>query len=365
MIVDFTNGLLRYVAFMVSIGVRREGRRRGTCSLRCQVSFLVPHSDLRAFTHRNVSPQSSIGAFDSLCEVQSDKASVEITSPFDGTLKEILVQEGQVAKVGDSLCVIETDEDVSEDSNESTSVPPADQLSHHDQKRDASNPPAGSEDSWVARRPHPLDPNDPLVPESKAPPPQGMTNSTLRADVLALPAVRHLARQSGVDIALLAPGSGKNGRVEHVDVERYLARGKSAGEQLSPTTLPPPAEEDVVIELGRTRYGMWKAMQKVRKQVCSAGVHLYDSFSSRVWKSHILGEFSRPGQTCIAHIRLVIQPLSTLLLYITFFPFSMRIYPSTIFLHHTSNPPYPSSLPHRSSRYPKFMSRLRQAPMTK
>ncbi len=124
------------------------------------------------------------------------------------------MQEGQVAKVGDSLCVIETDEDASEQSDASTSASPADQLSHQDQGRDASNPPAGSEDPRVARRPHPLDPNDPPAPEFKASSPQGTANSTPRADVLALPAVRHLARQSGVDIALLAPGSGKNGRVE-------------------------------------------------------------------------------------------------------------------------------------------------------
>ncbi|KAH9020738.1 CoA-dependent acyltransferase [Lactarius hengduanensis] len=207
----------------------------------------------------NVSPQSSVSAFDPLCEVQSDKASVEITSPFDGTVKEILVEEGQVAKVGDGLCVIETDEDTSEHSDAPASASPAGQLSHQDQRRDASNPPAGSEDPRVARRPHPLDPNDPPAPASKVSLHQVTPNSTPRADVLALPAVRHLARQSGVDIALLAPGSGKNGRVERVDVERYLAREQSAGEQ--PST-PPHTEQDVVVELGRTRYGMWKAMEK-------------------------------------------------------------------------------------------------------
>ncbi|KAI9436918.1 CoA-dependent acyltransferase [Lactarius indigo] len=207
----------------------------------------------------NVSPQSSVSAFDPLCEVQSDKASVEITSPFDGTIKEILVEEGHVAKVGDGLCVIETDEDVS-DASASTS--PVDQLSHQDQRHDASDPPAGSDDPPKARRPHPLDPNDPPASASKVSLPQGIANSMPRADVLALPAVRHLARQSGVDIALLSPGSGKNGRVERVDVERYLAREQSASVQQSFSAPPPPAAEDVVVELGRTRYGMWKAMEK-------------------------------------------------------------------------------------------------------
>jgi 2-oxoisovalerate dehydrogenase E2 component (dihydrolipoyl transacylase) len=183
------------------------------------------------------------------------------------------VQEGEIAKVGDSLCVIETEEEASEHSDASTSASPADDLSHQDQRRDASNAPIVSDDARIARRAHPLDPNDPPVPGLKASSPQGTA-----AEVLALPAVRHFARQSGVDLALLSPGSGKNGRVERVDVERYLAHGKSAGEQPSPEISSPPAEEDVVVELGRTRYGMWKAMEKVCKQASTSCMLIYDWF---------------------------------------------------------------------------------------
>jgi 2-oxoisovalerate dehydrogenase E2 component (dihydrolipoyl transacylase) len=80
--------------------------------------------------------------------------------------------------------------------------------------------------------------------------------------VLALPAVRNFARKCGVDIALLSPGSGRNGRVEREDIERYLASRKTVGEQPPVATTSLPADEDVVVELGRTRYGMWKAMEK-------------------------------------------------------------------------------------------------------
>lgn len=208
------------------------------------------------------------------------------------------MQEGEVAKVGDGLCVIETEEDASEHSD--TSAHPAEGLSHQEQRCDTSNSSAVSEDARVARRPHPLDPNDPPAPDFKASYPQGTADGMPRADVLALPAVRHFARQSGVDIALLVPGSGKNGRVERVDVDRYLARGTSASEQSSSITPAPTAEEDVVVELGRTRYGMWKAMEKVREQVrtscyaCSPFISFFVPF--RVWRSLILGECSRPGK---------------------------------------------------------------------
>ena len=40
---------------------------------------------------------------DPLCEVQNDKAVVEIPSPVEGTVLEIKVAEGEVAIVGDPL----------------------------------------------------------------------------------------------------------------------------------------------------------------------------------------------------------------------------------------------------------------------
>ncbi|KAI0249465.1 2-oxoacid dehydrogenases acyltransferase-domain-containing protein [Lactifluus subvellereus] len=209
----------------------------------------------------NVSPRSSIGAFEPLCEVQSDKAS------------EILVQEGQVAKVGEGLCTIEVDEEASNPSDALTSESPgasaaAGPAPHQGKARCApeSEPIASerqpaSDKPPAARHPHPLDPNNPPASESTVSGSGSMTG--MRAtDVLALPAVRHFARHSGVDIALLAPGSGKNGRVEREDVKRFLAAGKSVGEQQPIATSSLPAEDDVVVELGRTRYGMWKAMEK-------------------------------------------------------------------------------------------------------
>ncbi|KAI0319888.1 2-oxoacid dehydrogenases acyltransferase-domain-containing protein [Amylostereum chailletii] len=204
----------------------------------------------------SVSPQGSIGQFDPLCEVQSDKASVEITSPYDGTIKELLVKEGEVAKVGEPLCIIEVDEEIAtevgETVSESATPPP-----HVQQEATQSPAHPGPHKETVSslppvesRRRHPLDPNHTSAAATNA------------ADVLALPAVRHFARQSGVDLTLLTPGSGKNGRIERVDVQQYLSSGKDAQSTATGAATPAPSEEDVVVELGRTRYGMWKAMTK-------------------------------------------------------------------------------------------------------
>ncbi len=46
---------------------------------------------------------------DVLCEVQNDKAVVEIPSPVEGKVLEIKVQEGEVAVVGDTLITFDAE----------------------------------------------------------------------------------------------------------------------------------------------------------------------------------------------------------------------------------------------------------------
>jgi len=206
---------------------------------------LVPHG-------RSVKSQATVQAFDVLCEVQSDKASVEITSPFDGVLKEILVKEGEVAKVGEALCLIETEDGEEVDSVESAGPAPVDSPSAGLTTVPLTD---GSPQSVAQRRHHPLDPNKPTQPVRPS-----------SDDALAVPSVRHFAMKNGIlDLSKLMPGSGRNGRIEKSDVEACLA-GMTASTPQSTLSQPTvtPQGEDLVVELGRTRYGMWKAMVKAR-----------------------------------------------------------------------------------------------------
>ncbi|KAL5518395.1 hypothetical protein ACEPAH_77 [Sanghuangporus vaninii] len=201
----------------------------------------------------SVKPSSEVQMFDPLCEVQSDKASVEITSPFEGVVKELLVKEGEVAKVGENLCLIEVvDEgpEETEDTNndkggidlqeENRSDSPV-QDTNYDQELASSS-------AQAERSLHPLDPRSQDLAQRKSDP----------TSVLALPSVRHFAKERGVDLSLLAPGSGKGGRIEKRDVEQFLSRVSPQGASASQS----PADGEVVVELGRTRHAMWKAMVK-------------------------------------------------------------------------------------------------------
>ncbi|KAF9218941.1 CoA-dependent acyltransferase [Gyrodon lividus] len=206
----------------------------------------------------SVKEKSPVQSFDALCEVQSDKASVEITSPFDGVVQQLLVQEGEVAKVGAGLCLIEVEQEDIHDQHSSSPLDESKTSVEPPAQRQAQGPSVtlehiiprsgvSREEALPPRKKHPLDPtND--------------TTSTLphSDNSLATPSVRHFARQHGVDIAMIAPGSGRDARVEKKDVEAFIARGCLHDEP--PSVFVQAEEKDAIVELGSTRYGMWKAM---------------------------------------------------------------------------------------------------------
>ncbi|STY43710.1 Dihydrolipoyllysine-residue acetyltransferase component of pyruvate dehydrogenase complex [Listeria grayi] len=72
-----------------------------------------------------VKPGDKVEEDQAIFEVQNDKSVEEITSPVDGTVKEILVEEGTVATVGQGLVTFEGEFE-NETSHASTPESPAD-----------------------------------------------------------------------------------------------------------------------------------------------------------------------------------------------------------------------------------------------
>ena len=60
----------------------------------------------------HVKPGDTVEQFSKICEVQSDKAAVEITSRYEGVIKSIKYEVGQIAKVGSALVDIDVPDDV-------------------------------------------------------------------------------------------------------------------------------------------------------------------------------------------------------------------------------------------------------------
>jgi pyruvate dehydrogenase E2 component (dihydrolipoamide acetyltransferase) len=141
-----------------------------------------------------VSEGQEIAEDDPLVEIQTDKATVEIPSPYGGTVLRILVAEGEIAPVGTELVVI--GEPGEEAGDSLVQAPPA-----------------------VA--PGARSPADSLV--------QGAARSGAEtARVQATPVVRRIAQELGVDLAGLA-GSGPGGRITEQDVRAAAAGGAPEG----------------------------------------------------------------------------------------------------------------------------------------
>lgn len=160
-----------------------------------------------------VKPGDKVQEDDVLCEIQNDKAVVEIPSPVEGTVEEVLVGEGTVATVGQVLIKFD--------------APGYEDLKF---KGDEEEAPAEvkKEEAPVAES----------APNSENASAQVEVDPNRR--VIAMPSVRKYAREKGVNIQLVA-GSGDNGRVLNVDIDAFLNGGAPV---VSET--PAQAEESTV-----------------------------------------------------------------------------------------------------------------------
>ncbi len=147
-----------------------------------------------------------------LVEVMTDKVNVQIPSPRSGKVTKIAAREGEVAKVGQTIMVI--DDGSSQLGGEPT--------------RDVPHPSATSQTG--------------VTPIRQAEP------TTPSAGVIATPATRRLARELGLDIANIR-GSGPQGRITEDDLRRVASASATNAPQLVPAKAPATREglqEEVV-----------------------------------------------------------------------------------------------------------------------
>ncbi len=172
-----------------------------------------------------------------ICEIMTDKATVEISSPKGGIARTLHGRPGDIIKVHAPLLEI----DLQNGTAAATPVPPPSKPTAAQAPPPASAPPAASAPATVsAPAPASAAPSAPAngVHEAVAarmPPPPRPPGSR----ALASPAVRHEARKQGVDIDVVA-GTGKDGRVTRADVSAALVP-EAAPLPIAPPALPAPA----------------------------------------------------------------------------------------------------------------------------
>jgi pyruvate dehydrogenase E2 component (dihydrolipoamide acetyltransferase) len=144
---------------------------------------------------------------DPILEVETDKASVEIPSPYTGTVKEIMVKPGDVVKVG-NLMMTFTD-DAAEVKKE--------------------------EKAPLEKQTKPVEPAGKAHPQQTDNQTAGAQGSN-KGPVPSSPATRRLARELGVDLRAVTP-SGPVGLVTAEDVRAFASKEKrSQGAEEEPST---------------------------------------------------------------------------------------------------------------------------------
>lgn len=148
----------------------------------------------------------SVKSGELIAEIETDKATMEFESFFDGVLLHIGVEAGKGAAVNSLLAIIgQAGEDIS---GLLTSAPAVEEKSAPE--------PAAAPAPVAAPSPAPV----PSPVATPAPVVQKVTAVTNNDRVYASPLAKKLADEKGIDLQYVA-GSGENGRIVKRDVEHY------------------------------------------------------------------------------------------------------------------------------------------------
>ncbi|MFD1361494.1 dihydrolipoamide acetyltransferase family protein [Lentibacillus salinarum] len=187
---------------------------------------------------------------DVLCEVQNDKAVVEIPSPVEGTVTKVHVDEGEVAEVGNTIISFdaegyESDDEEAEEAEQEAAEKTEEEAS------EVSDDKKGSDEA-AEQKP---DKEQPSADDKR---------------VIAMPSVRKYARDNDVSIQEVQ-GSGKNGRILKEDVDDYLSGEQEAGEpaEADEDTQQPAAAQTSKGDYPETR----EKMSGIRKSIANAMVN--------------------------------------------------------------------------------------------
>jgi pyruvate dehydrogenase E2 component (dihydrolipoamide acetyltransferase) len=191
---------------------------------------------------------------DALAEVENDKSMVELPSPVDGKIINILVEAGATATVGDVLITLEV-----AGTGNVGSAPAADVKT------------AAVIDAGLENVTDHVETEQTNVASQTSDPTAGYTAPRAQ-EVLATPGVRKYAREHGVDITSVS-GSGTNGKVTKSDVDAFL--NGPANVVTADATEPTPAPETKPrIETGTPQPGLEEriALSSIRKIIADAMV---------------------------------------------------------------------------------------------
>lgn len=187
----------------------------------------------------HVQPGDTVTAEQTLVEVLTDKASVEIPSPAAGVVEALMAKEGDLVPVGHTIVKLGTG------AASAVEAPAA----------------ANGHEPAVAL---PVDAPRPTVLEA------------ISQTILATPSIRQFAREQGIDLNQVA-GSGPYGRITREDVATVGAVGAQHSVPL-PSPTPPPAMAAAPTGAAEERIPLRGIRRKIAQQMVKAKFTAPDFF---------------------------------------------------------------------------------------
>ncbi len=163
----------------------------------------------------NVKEGDAVSAGDTVADIETDKAIMEMQVFDDGHMARIVVPEGEMVEVGTLIAVLAEDDEAVEDvaGAVSTAAPSKTPGTHT-----ASSPPSAP----------------PPAPGSATAPAPAPGDGRLKAS----PVARRLAEAHGIDLGTLQ-GSGPGGRIVKRDVQRAVEAGQETAAAVPPSAQTP------------------------------------------------------------------------------------------------------------------------------
>ncbi|MDX1778688.1 MAG: dihydrolipoamide acetyltransferase family protein, partial [Thermodesulfobacteriota bacterium] len=237
---------------------------------------------------------------ETLFEVETDKAVLEVESFVSGVLSQILVPEGEKVPVGTTIAII---------GGEINEVVPQDEplVKEPPKVKDAQQPPVHDKTST---------PKLQIVPPKKKP-----DTLTVVRDVEASPAARNFAKQRGIDLSQIT-GTGVKGLITLKDVRNYKEPAAIREETPSLITRElQPTEE--ITSLSKMRKAIAATVSYSKRHI----PHFYVSYE--IAMTNILTQLEKLNQKKVAQNKItindvIIKAVATIL---KNYPYLNAIYP--------------------------------------
>ncbi len=246
----------------------------------------------------------SVAADDSILEVATDKVDTEVPSPYSGTLLEVLVEEGQVVKIGSPVARLQVAESEKTEVSPLPVQEPSTEINGHEKIEDQKQEAEPEEEDWENQMAaHGL----PTLSHNTSLPARPATGNDSNNGFFS-PLVLSIAKEEGVGMEelLQIKGSGAENRVTKKDLVQFLATRTVPAKNAA--TGVKSSDNITIMEMDRMRRMISQRM--IESKNISAHVTSFietDMTPIVKWRERVKDGFRRQTGTSITYTPILIE----------------------------------------------------------